>query len=220
MDKTTVMAQARVSQKDVPHIYNGIAGIYDLWGALTEKRARTRAIELANIRDGESVLDVAAGTGLILADVARRNPTGFTAGIDISEGMLQKARAKFRGNPARVEIKTGSAFAIPYPAANFDLLLNGYMFDLMPYEDMPKILAEFKRVLKPGGRLVLVNMTSGEKPGSQIYEWIYNRSPEFMGGCRGVHLSGLLAQTGFKVVTREYHQQFFFPSEVILATPY
>jgi ubiquinone/menaquinone biosynthesis C-methylase UbiE len=213
------MAEARVAQKDVPQIYNGIAGIYDLWGALTEKRARTRAITLANIQDGENILDVASGTGLILADIVRHNPNGFTAGIDISEGMLQKARGKFQDSPARIEIKLGSAFEIPYPAAKFDLLINGYMFDLMPYEDMPKILAEFRRVLKPDGRLALVNMTTGEKPGSQIYQWIYDRSPEFMGGCRGVRLCDLLTQTGFKVVTREYHQQFFFPSEVILATP-
>ncbi len=215
--KPTSSIDSRLTQTEVRRMYDSLSGIYDLWGANTEGRARKEGIRLAQIRDGESILDVATGTGLILADAVRQNPTGFNAGIDISPGMLQKARAKLAG--ARVELKAGSAFDIPYPDACFDLLFNGYMFDLMPFETMPKILAEFKRALKPQGRLVLINMTVGERPGAQIYQWIYNLSPALMGGCRGVRLAEPLEAAGFRVVTREYHQQLLFPSEVILARP-
>ncbi len=215
--KQPVTVDARLSQDEVREVSNGIAWMYDAWGALTEGRARGRGIALAGVQDGESVLDVATGTGLILADLVKRNPTGFNAGIDISAGMLQKARNRLKNAPARVELKQGSAFAIPYPDATFDLLTNGYMFDLMPVEAMPGILAEFRRVLKPGGRLVLTNMTIGERPGSQVYQWIYRRSPALMGGCRGVKIASFLTQAGFQVLTREYHQQMLFPSEVILA---
>jgi ubiquinone/menaquinone biosynthesis C-methylase UbiE len=213
------MADARLTQNEVQEVYDGLAWMYDLWGALTERRARRRGIELANVQNGESVLDVAAGTGLILADIIKINPAGLNAGIDISSGMLQKARARLKNAPAHAELRQASAFDIPYPDATFDLLINGYMFDLMPVEAMPKILAEFRRVLKPTGRLVLMNMTVGERPGSHIYEWIYQRSPALMGGCRGVKLAKPLAQVGFQVKVREYHQQFLFPSEVILASP-
>jgi ubiquinone/menaquinone biosynthesis C-methylase UbiE len=208
---------ARLSQEKVKHVYDAYARFYDLWGAQTEGRARKHGIRLAQVQDGESILDVAVGTGLILADLARVNPAGFNAGIDISEGMLQKAREKLSGTPARVELRQGSAFEIPYPDAAFDLVINGYMFDLMPFEAMPGILAEFKRVLKSAGRVVLINMTVGERPGSQIYEWVYNLSPALMGGCRGVRLAGPLEQAGFQVLVREYQQQLLFPSEVILA---
>ncbi len=211
------MVDARLSQEEVKEVYNGLAWIYDVWGALTEGRARRRGIALARVQDGESVLDVATGTGLILAELVKRNPTGFNAGIDISTGMLQKARARLKNNPAHVELKQGSAFAIPYPDATFDLLTNGYMFDLMPVEAMPRILAEYRRVLKPGGRLVLTNMTMGERPGSQVYQWVYQVAPALMGGCRGVKLAGLLPEAGFQVEVREYHQQMLFPSEVLLA---
>jgi ubiquinone/menaquinone biosynthesis C-methylase UbiE len=211
------MLDARLSQEEVKEVYNGLAWIYDVWGALTEKRARRRGIELAGVKDGESVLDVASGTGLILADIVKINRNGLNAGIDISTGMLQKARSRLKDTSVRVELKQASAFSIPYPDAHFDLLINGYMFDLMPVESMPKILAEFRRVLKPDGRLVLMNMTEGERPGSQLYQWIYQRAPVLMGGCRGVKLASLLTQAGFQIMTREYHQQLFFPSEVILA---
>jgi ubiquinone/menaquinone biosynthesis C-methylase UbiE len=213
----TGAVDSRLSQEKVRRIYNWMARIYDLWGANMEGRARKRGIELAGVQDGECVLDVATGTGLILAELARRNPHGLNAGIDISEGMLARAQEKLTGSGEQVELKVGSAFQIPYPEHTFDLLTNGYMFDLMPFDEMPRILAEFKRVLKPVGRLVLTNMTIGERFGSQVYEAIYTIAPAAMGGCRGVRLAGPLEQAGFQVVTREYHQQLLFPSEVILA---
>ena len=211
------IVDGRLSQEEVRNLYNGLSRFYDLWGTNTEGRARRRGIELAQIQNGESILDVAAGTGSILADAIRQNPNGFNAGIDISAGMLQKAHEKLNGTPARFELKVGSAFEIPYPDQTFDLLFNGYMFDLMPFEVMPKILAEFKRALRPNGRLVLMNMTIGERFGSHIYQRLYNLSPSIMGGCRGVRMIEPLENIGFRVITREYHQQLLFPSEVILA---
>jgi ubiquinone/menaquinone biosynthesis C-methylase UbiE len=131
--------------------------------------------------------------------------------------MLQKARARLKPMDISVELKQGSAFEIPYPAASFDLLINGYMFDLLPFTDFPKVLAEFKRVLKPEGRLVLMNMTEGERWGSDIYQRIYQLSPASMGGCRGVKMAVPLNEADFRVRVREYVQQTLFPSEVILA---
>ncbi len=208
---------SRLSQEKVRSVYNGMARIYDLWGANMEGHARKRGIELAQVQDGECVLDVATGTGLILAELARQNPHGLNAGIDISEGMFAKAQEKLSRMGAQVELKIGSAFEIPYPDHTFDLLTNGYMFDLMPFDAMPKILAEFRRVLKPTGRLILINMTIGERFGSQIYEGIYKLAPALMGGCRGVQMVELLRQTSFGILTREYHQQMLFPSEITLA---
>ena len=82
---------------------------------------------------------------------------------------------------------------------------------------MDAILNEFKRVLKKGGKVVLVNMTAGEKFASGIYGFLYRLSPKLMGGCRGIRLSEKLKEHGFCVKLREYHQQCLFPSEVILA---
>ena len=96
-------------------------------------------------------------------------------------------------------------------------LVNNYMFDLIPYEQMDVILAEFRRVLKTDGKMILVNMTRGEKCCSWVYDAIYNISPKTMEGCRGVQLSEKLQIHGFTVNVREYHQQMLFPSEVILA---
>ena len=111
----------------------------------------------------------------------------------------------------------GTAFDLRVERESVDILVNNYMFDLIAFEEMSTILKEFKRVLKKDGRLILVNMTEGERFGSKLYDMVYNISPKTMGGCRGVKLSDKLQQYGFRVESREYFQQMLFPSEVILA---
>jgi ubiquinone/menaquinone biosynthesis C-methylase UbiE len=209
---------ARVSQSDIALVYDKLSGIYDIWGKLTESRARSRAIELAAIEDGQQVLEVAVGTGLAFYEIVKRNPHGLNVGIDLSPGMLEQAKKHLNKLPeAHYSLRTGTAFDLEMATGSIDLLVNNYMFDLISYEDMDKVLLEFKRVLKAGGKLVLVNMTRGERLGSGLYDLIYRMSPKTMGGCRGVRLSEKLKQHDFNIEVREYHQQLLFPSEVILA---
>jgi len=209
---------ARVPQKDIGTLYDSLSGIYDVWGTLAESRARKRAIELADIRNGQSILEVAVGTGLAFYEIVKRNPNGQNLGIDISLGMLSKAKKRLNKlDGVNYRLKLGSAFRLWAEDQKFDLLVNNYMFDLIPFHEMDGILAEFKRVLKTGGKLVLVNMTKGERFGSGLYDLIFRLSPKSMGGCRGIRLSERLMDHGFHIETREYHQQLLFPSEVILA---
>lgn len=209
---------ARVPQGRIGDVYDGIAPIYDIWGRLTESRARDRAIELADIEDGQRILEVAVGTGLAFYEIVKRNPGGENIGIDLSQGMLERAKKRVSQlTGARYSLEIGTAFELPVDEASIDTVVNNYMFDLIPFEDMDAVIVEFRRVLKPGGRLVLVNMTEGERFGSRIYDRIYSISPEAMGGCRGVRLSERLRRHGFEVEVREYYQQMLFPSEVITA---
>jgi ubiquinone/menaquinone biosynthesis C-methylase UbiE len=210
---------ARISQDDIPSLYNALSRTYDIWGKLTESKARNRAIELAEIRDGQNVLEVAVGTGLAFYEIVKQNPHGNNVGIDISSGMLERARDRLKKlSEANYALKIGSAFDLEAEDETIDLLMNNYMFDLMSFEDMDKVLKEFKRVLrKESGKLVLVNMTEGELFGSNIYESIFRVSPKTMGGCRGVRLFEKLRAHGFRVARREYYQQLLFPSEVIVA---
>ena len=209
---------ARVPQNEIAGIYDSISNIYDIWGNLTESRARNRALELAEIQNGQKILEVAVGTGLAFYEIVKRNPDGTNLGIDLSTGMLKKARKRLAPLiDANYELKMASAFHLQGDDEQFDVLVNNYMFDLIPFDQMDAVLAELKRVLKKGGKLVLVNMTLGERYGSGIYDFLYRVSPRLMGGCRGIRLSEKLEKHGFHIKVREYHQQCLFPSEVILA---
>jgi ubiquinone/menaquinone biosynthesis C-methylase UbiE len=207
-----------VSQDQIPRVYDRLAGVYDIWAWLTESRARARALELAAIEDGTTILEVAVGTGLAFREIVKRNPHGQNLGIDLSSGMLARARSRMSAmSGANYRLEIGTAFDLPVQSDSVDILVNNYMFDLIPYADMDRVIDEFSRVLKVGGRLILVNMARGESLASRIYEGIYRISPRAMGGCRSVQMADRLRQHGFTVGLREYHQQFLFPSEVIVA---
>lgn len=90
-----------------------------------------------------------------------------------------------------------------------------YLLDILPVEDFIPILSEFKRVLKDEGRIVLVNMTRGERWLNQIYEGIYKLRPPLLAGCRGVMARPLLEKIGFGEFHREFVSQLGFPSEVV-----
>jgi len=209
---------ARVPQSEIPHLYDVMSKTYDIWGKIAESRVRDRIIELAAIIDGQNILEVAVGTGLTFYEIVKRNPHGSNTGVDISEGMLQKAQKRLLPLAgANYQLKAGNALKLEEETEHFDLLINSYMFDLIAFDDMDIVLSELRRVLKKDGKLILANMTKGKSFGSGIYSFISRISPKAFGGCRAVSLSDKLQQNGFEIKAREYHQQLLFPSEVILA---
>jgi len=211
---------AYVPQHKIIAVYDKLAPVYDIWGALTETKARSRALQLARVDDGSAILEVAVGTGLTFLELVKQNPVGTNIGIDISTGMLDKAKARLeKVENVNYQLETGNAFNLEVESKSVDILMNNYMFDLIAFNEIPVILNEFRRVLKDDGRLILVNMTQGESLFSRVYELIYRVSPKLMGGCRGIRLTDALIASGFKVDIREYIQQMLFPSEVILARP-
>ncbi len=212
------IADAKLNKKQVVEVYSQIAFFYDVWGNLTEAKARSRALQLANIQDGESVLEVAVGTGLAFREIVRMNPNGQNVGIDLTQTMLDRARKKLGQTGAHYQLAIGDAYDLRFENARFDVLMNSYMFDLLPEVDFVQVLKGFKRVLKPGGRLVLVNMTKGEHFYQNFYELLYRINPSWMAGCRGVQLANTLPKAGFKNVSREMTSQLGYPSEILTAT--
>jgi len=209
---------AKVAQNEIGALYDSKAWFYDVWAYFTESKARYRALELAKIHNNQSVLEVAVGTGLMFSDIVQRNSKGENIGIDISEGMLSKAKRRLsKQQNENYSLSIGSAFNLKVKDASIDMLVNNYMFDLIPFNQMDSVIDEFNRVLKQNGKLLLINMTKSERFGASLYENLYSLSPRLMGGCRGVQLTDLLTQHGFRIEVREYIQQMLFPSEVILA---
>jgi ubiquinone/menaquinone biosynthesis C-methylase UbiE len=193
--------------------------LYEAWARLTEARPRRRVLELAAVRDGEDVLEVATGTGAQLVELALRNPSGRTVGVELADGMLAQTRKRLAasGIEARVEMLQASALELPLEDEGFDLVVNGYMLDLMPRADIPRALAEFKRVLRPGGRLALSNMTKGKRRHHRLWDELYARGINITANCRGVLAAPVLGELGFVDVRREYMAQAGFPTEVVTA---
>jgi ubiquinone/menaquinone biosynthesis C-methylase UbiE len=208
--------EAHRPPEDVPRMYSRLARIYELWARLTESRARGRVLELAAVRDGEDVLEVATGTGVQLAALAGRNPSGRTVGVERAAGMLEQTRRRTAGLPG-VRVLDADALSLPFANESFDLVVNGYMLDLLPRADIPRALGEMHRVLRAGGRLVLSNMTKGERPVHRLWDWLYARGLNLTANCRGVLAVPVLADLGFVDIRREYLAQLGFPTEVVVA---
>ncbi|MBI5523731.1 MAG: methyltransferase domain-containing protein [Desulfarculus sp.] len=208
-------------------LYSRLAWLYDPFTD-HELPHHLRAVELAAIQPGEAVLEVACGTGRATALLAQAlGKDGRMQAVDLTPAMLAKARAKLArlGLLERVELRQASALALPHADNSFDLLYNSYMFDLVDSSQMPAILAEFGRVLKPGGRLVLVDM-SKQGGGRTPYEWLYERGllSFVSGACRPVLMRPLVEAAGFAEVSREYRKnRSLFPlnwlhgSEIVTA---
>jgi ubiquinone/menaquinone biosynthesis C-methylase UbiE len=160
---------ARLTHEEIVQKYNLIAPIYDLFGILMESKARQRALEIAAIQNGEKILEVALGTGLNFVELMKRNPQGWVEGIDISMKMLERTRRR----ASKTGLQNYTLYLcdcrhLPFEDATFNVLMNQYMFDILPVEDFIPILLEYKRVLKNGGKIILVNMTKGKKWVNQI----------------------------------------------------
>ena len=117
---------------------------------------RRRALVRAGLASGMRVVDIGVGTGLLARQAAHLvGASGTVTGIDPSSGMLRSAKV-----PARVELLIGSAETIPVSAETADFLCMGYA--LRHVADISAALREFLRVLKPGGRICLLEITRPE----------------------------------------------------------
>jgi len=215
--KNTVL-ERKFSEKNVKDSYSKVAWFYDLWSRLTEAKAARRALDWADIHDGESILEVAVGTGIMFAEIVRRNPQGRNEGVDLSPAMLERAAKRLSGQPAeQYNLQPASAYDLPFPSNTFDVLLNNYMLDLLPAEDFVAVLSEFRRVLKPGGRVVISPFGFGDKSYHRLWFWLAKHFPALLTECRPISLSASLTAAGFESVQAEPVSQNTFPSTVYRA---
>jgi ubiquinone/menaquinone biosynthesis C-methylase UbiE len=209
-----------MTRRQIERTYDVLAPFYGAWAELTETRARHRALELAKIQPGESVLEVAVGTGRLFSTLARAANLKRCVGVEVSSGMLRRARGRLDSEFRRAcTLCRADAVELPFPGEMFDVLFNCYMLDLLPEADIARALEEFRRVLKSSGRLVLVVMAEQGKLLNTAWMGIYRHAPLFLGGCRPVALNPLLKETGWRVEVQEMLRQWRFRSLVFLARP-
>jgi len=198
--------------------FKEILWIYDFWGYLTESKAAKVVIELANVKDGSNILDVACGTGEMLKKIIQQNPNGNNIGIDLSPDMLKKATKKLNKSDIKnFELYEGNALRLNFSDSTFDLLINSYMVDLLPIEYFDQIASEFYRVLKPNGIVVISTFSFGTKSIHKFWYLIAKQFPKLLTGCRPVLFMPNLIHAGFKIEDDIQISQNTFPSQIIKA---
>jgi demethylmenaquinone methyltransferase/2-methoxy-6-polyprenyl-1,4-benzoquinol methylase len=163
------MAGARsgtLEEGQVRAMFDRIAGLYDVMNSVMtaglHHRWRERAADLAALAPGDRALDVATGTGDLALELARRvGPSGEVVGSDFSEGMLEHARRKGAG-VAAVRFERANALELPYRDGEFAAATVG--FGARNFSDLAQGLREMTRVVRPGGRVVVLEITTPTRP--------------------------------------------------------
>jgi demethylmenaquinone methyltransferase/2-methoxy-6-polyprenyl-1,4-benzoquinol methylase len=174
-----------LSEPQVQAMFDRIAGVYDLMNTVMtaglHHRWRARAADLAALGPGDSALDVACGTGDLAVELALRvGGAGEVVGSDFAEEMLERARAKA---PA-LRWEWGNALDLPYAGDRFDAATVG--FGARNFSDLDRGLAEMARVVKPGGRVVVLEITTPRRPPlSTFYSLWFDRVVPAIGRLTG-----------------------------------
>src|SRR4051794_38806208 len=147
-------------------MFDRISGLYDVMNSVMtaglHHRWRERAADLAAVRPGDRALDVATGTGDLALELSRRvGPAGEVVGSDFSAGMLEHARRKAQG-VAGVRFEQANALALPYADDEFAAATVG--FGARNFSDLEQGVREMTRVVRPGGRVVILEITTPRRP--------------------------------------------------------
>jgi demethylmenaquinone methyltransferase/2-methoxy-6-polyprenyl-1,4-benzoquinol methylase len=157
----------------VNRMFDRVAGRYDALNSVMtaglHHRWRKRAAARTDLGPGDSALDVCCGTGDLALELSSRvAPGGHVVGCDFSEPMLDLAREKAAARGAEgVRFEWADALALPYDGDRFDALTVG--FGVRNLADLDRGLREMARVLKPGGRLVILEITQPTRPPLSIF---------------------------------------------------
>jgi ubiquinone/menaquinone biosynthesis C-methylase UbiE len=201
--------------------YNRISRYYDLLAGIYERKYAKMALDRLSIKEGEAVLEIGYGTGYclqIIAELVGQMGKGY--GIDISDGMkeITKRRLEKAGLGDRIELHLGDGVALPFHSSIFDAVFMSFTLELFDIQEIPEVLQQIKRVLKPAGRLAIISMSkeNGKSILSRFYEWLHKKIPEYV-DCRPIYVEQSIKQAGFTTKSKARVNLYGLPGEIVIA---
>jgi ubiquinone/menaquinone biosynthesis C-methylase UbiE len=209
------------TKQEAKVVYDRLSKFYDYTLGLLGRRYLEMALELLSVVEGEMVLEIGFGTGHCLKRIAKFvGPAGKVYGIDISPRMIGKTKKRLdkEGLANRAELCCGDATYLPFNDSTFDAVFMGFILETFDTPEIPRLLAQTKKVLKPDGRLVIVDMSkeNGKSVFLKAYEWIHNKCPKYLGS-RPIYAEQCLIDAGYQIKSKEKIKIFRLPAEIIVA---
>jgi len=182
--------------------YDGLAADYDRRWATYNARSLALLRPFVDDRDLGDVLDLACGTANLLPRLAEWGArVGHYTGVDVSSEMLRAAGAKVSASSIPAAVVVADAAALPFPGARFDTVVSASALHDFPAPE--HALAEARRVLRPGGRLLLVDWSRGRIAMRALNAWLRLSGDSFRRMYTIDEAGALLRDAGFRVVTVE-----------------
>lgn len=211
---TPPVSRVTRSRRQARAAYDRLSRWYDTLAAPSEAPARAAGVRLLAAQPGERVLEIGAGTGHALLALAQAGAR--PVGIDLSPGMLRVARRRLSAGGAAAALLCGDGARLPVADGAFDAVFMAFTLELFDTPELPVVLADCRRVLRPGGRLVVVSLHSGPGRLVRLYEWAHRRWPVTV-DCRPIPLAQCLEASDFRVVTSERRTLWGLPVAVCAA---
>lgn len=197
--------------------YTRLAPWYDLL-ASSEKRFIQKGLDMLAPKPGEWILEIGFGTGYAQERIIPGLKDGFSTAVDLSMGMAIQAQKKL--NLAGLEDQSGlvlnDSLPLPFSSQTFDSIFTSFTLELFDTPQIPVLLGECQRVLKPDGRLVVVSLSKDQPLGimGRLYEGFHNRFPA-IADCRPIPVCRLLEENGFEVVENRYMKMWGLPVSLV-----
>lgn len=177
--------------------FHCLTPLYDFLCALfgLGRHFRRDIVERLTLRGDERLLDVGCGTGTFLAEVKRRFSGVVAVGIDPDPAVLRIAKRRLARSGYPADLEVARAEALPFPDAAFDVAASTLVFHHLPTQAKHAALQEVYRVLRPGGRFLLVDF--GTRPAHKVPWWLRFEHVEYLDDHVQGRLPAFLAQAGF-----------------------
>ncbi len=216
--KTTISPVTR-GQNEARNNYNRLSHWYD-WLASSETKYRQLGVQALNVQPGERVLEIGFGTGQCLLEIARQvGSGGLVCGIDLSDGMAAVAyeRLSQADLTGWVSLILGDALQTPFVGAYFEAIFLSFTLELFDTPEIPRVLRQCRRILRPGGRLVVVALVKTEQPNfaERAYEWFHAKMPVLV-DCRPIQAQAVLQEAGFEIDEMIAEKMWGLPVEIIV----
>ncbi len=200
-------------------VYDRLAAVYPLSTMFFHSRAHRCALEISGLRDGMKVLEVATGSGEMFRRLVRANAQGSTVGVDLSPNMAARTQrvARKRFPSAATHCQAVDARHMPFRSDSFDAVYCCYLLELLSGEDIVSTLHEFRRVLRPNGKLTLVLIGQNTAVFNAFYKVLGKMAPAFWGRQVERRVPELIDSMRFQILHDQVVRQGFYPSRVLVA---
>jgi ubiquinone/menaquinone biosynthesis C-methylase UbiE len=209
------------TKEEARQVYDRLSKFYDYALGLLGRKYSKMALERLSVVEGETVLEIGFGTGHCLKWMAKLvGPAGKVYGIDISPKMIEKTKKRLEkeGLANRVELCCGDATCLPFDESAFDAVFMSFTLEVFDTPEIPRVLAQIEKVLKPGGRLGIIAMSkeNGKSVLVKAYEWIHKKCPKYLGS-RPIYAEQCLIDAGYQIKSKKKIKIFRLPAEIIVA---
>jgi demethylmenaquinone methyltransferase/2-methoxy-6-polyprenyl-1,4-benzoquinol methylase len=212
-----------VSREETRQNYDRLSRWYDIFAG-SEKQFTQAGLQILGVQAGERALEIGFGTGHSLMKLARQTgESGLAVGVELSVGMIAVARKRTYpfGHKQAGDRESGARMVrgdgtwLPFLPRSFDAVFLSFTLELFAEAEIPVLLKECQRVLKPDGRLGVVSLVKRDVLACRLYEWGHERWPNLL-DCRPIDVQKCLEAGEFRVEIAKVQTMWGLPVEIVL----